>query len=269
MDKPPAGNTAWSSGSAYEAYVGRWSALVAPELIARLAVARGRRWLDVGSGTGVLTRAILASAAPSAVIGVDPSEPFVEHARATVIDPRVSFRPGTATETGLGAGEVDVVAFGFVLNYVPDVSAALEEARRVVAPGGVVVACVWDYADGMEFIRAFWEVAVGLDPAAASLDQRRFPIATPDGLREAFVDAGLESVQVDSIEIPTTFRDFDDFWTPFTLGTGQAPAYLARLETTKQDGLRESLRAALPIEPDGQIRLSARAWTCQARAPGP
>jgi SAM-dependent methyltransferase len=248
--------------------VGRWSALVAPELLASLAVAPGRRWLDVGSGTGVLTRAILANAAPSFVIGIDPSEPFVEHARAAITDPRVSFRLGTATETGIGDGEVDVVAFGFVLNYVPDVAAALEEARRVVAPRGVVAACVWDYADGMEFIRAFWEVAVALDPAAAAFDQRRFPIATPDGLREAFVDAGLESVQVASIEIPTTFKDFDDFWTPFTLGTGQAPAYLARLETTQRDALRESLRSALPIEPDGMIRLSARAWACQGRAPG-
>jgi SAM-dependent methyltransferase len=245
--------------------VGRWSALVAPLLLARLGVAPGRRWLDVGSGTGILTRAILDGAAPKAVIGIDPSEPFVEHARAAVTDPRVTFRLGTAAETRLGDGEVDVVVFGFVLNYVPDVAAALGEARRVVAPGGVVAACVWDYADGMEFIRAFWEVAVALDPAAAAFDQRRFPIATPDGLRGAFVDAGLESVEVDAIEIPTTFRDFEDLWTPFTLGTGQAPAYIARLDTTQRDALRESLRSSLPMEPDGRIRLSARAWACQGR----
>jgi SAM-dependent methyltransferase len=266
MRKPSAGNTTWSSGSAYEAYVGRWSALVAPLFLAGLAVPPGRRWLDVGSGTGILTRAILADAAPTSVVGIDPSEAFVEHARTAIADPRASFRLGTAVDTGLDDGEVDVVVFGLVLNFVPDVGAALAEARRVVAPGGVVAAYVWDYADGMQFVRAFWEAAVALDPAATAFDQRhQLPVTTPVGLREAFADTGLESIDVSAIEIPTTFRDFDDFWMPFTGGTGQAPTYLASLARAERDALCESLRSSLPIEPDGQLRLSARAWACQGR----
>jgi ubiquinone/menaquinone biosynthesis C-methylase UbiE len=267
MNSAAAGYPTWSSGDAYEAYVGRWSALVAPEFVARLRVAPGRRWLDVGCGTGVLTRAILASAAPASVLGIDPSAGFVEHARAAIVDPRATFRLGTAADTGLDDDEVDAVVYGLVLNFVADVGAALAEASRVLAPDGVIAAYVWDYADGMQFIRMFWDAAVALDPAAMAFDQRRtFPIAAPDTLRNAFADAGFDAIDVSAIEIPTTFLDFDDFWTPFTGGTGQAPTYLASLDQPDRDALRESLRSSLPIDPDGQIRMSARAWACRGRA---
>jgi SAM-dependent methyltransferase len=267
MNSPASGNEAWSGGSAYESYVGRWSALVAPEFLRLLAVEPDRRWLDVGCGTGVLTRAILADAAPRSVLAIDPSEPFLAHARKAVVDRRVTFRTGTAAETGLADSAVDAVVFGLVLNYVPDVAEALGEARRVVTPNGVVGTYIWDYADGMRFIRAFWDAAVAQDPAAVAFDQgRKYAIAAPDPLSESFADAGLASVEVEAIVVPTTFADFDDFWTPFTRGTGQAPVYVASLEPGRRDALRERLRSSLPIEPDGQIHLSARAWACLGRA---
>jgi SAM-dependent methyltransferase len=269
MSSPPDPPTSWASGSAYEAYVGRWSALVAPEFLGRLGVEPDRRWLDVGCGTGILTRAILAGAAPTSVIGVDPSEPFLEHARAATVDPRALFRVGSADATGLADDSVDAVVSGLVLNFVADVAAALGEAIRVAVPGGMIGGYVWDYANGMQFIRAFWDAAVALDRAAAPFDQGgRHPIAAPGPLRAAFVDAGLSDVVVEAIEIPTTFTSFEDLWTPFTGGTGQAPAYLATLGQDRVGQLRERLRSSLPIRPDGQIRLSARAWSARGRAPG-
>jgi SAM-dependent methyltransferase len=258
----------WASGTAYEAYVGRWSALVAPEFLRSLAVEPGRRWLDVGCGTGILTRAILDGAGPASVVGVDPSEPFLDHARAAIPDPRARFVPGTAAATGLEGDEADVVVLCLVLNQVPDVAAALAEAVRVAVPGGVIAAYVWDYAGGMEFIRAFWDAAVALDPAAAVHDQaKRFPIAAPGPLEGAFAAAGLEAVEVRAIEIPTTFADFDDLWTPFTRGTGDAPVYLAGLDPNRREAVRERLRASVPVEADGSIHLSARAWAAIGRVP--
>ena len=115
----------WSSGAAYEGYVGRWSRLVAPMFLDWLAVPPHRRWLDVGCGTAILTRAILERCDPVSVGGVDPSPGFLEHARSAVIDPRVRLAQGTAAETGLGDGSVDAVVSGLVLNFVPDVAAAL------------------------------------------------------------------------------------------------------------------------------------------------
>ncbi len=265
MSEPAADTRAsWASGRAYLSYVGRWSALVAPVFLAQLAVGPGRRWLDVGCGTGILTRTILAEAAPASVVGIDPAAAFLDEAIAATPDPRATFAAATAAATGLADGSVDAVVSGLVLNFVPDVAAALHEARRVARAGGVVGGYVWDYADGMEFIRAFWDVAADLDPAAAVYDQRRqFPIAAPGPLRAAFTAAGLVNVATEAIEIPTTFADFDDLWVPFTGGTGQAPTYLATLDPARREALRHALRSAVPIDADGAIRLTARAWACR------
>jgi len=60
--------------------------------------------------------------------------------------------------------------------------------------------------------------------------------------------------------VATVFRDFDDYWTPFLGGQGPAPGYCATLSPEVSDRLRARLQASLPAEPDGTIRLSARAW---------
>src|SRR6185436_15130273 len=72
----------WAIGAAYEPYVGRWSRLVARELLSWLAAPSGLRWLDVGCGTGELSRAVVSIADPGKVVGVDPSEGFLAYARA-------------------------------------------------------------------------------------------------------------------------------------------------------------------------------------------
>ena len=258
----------WGGAAAYEAYVGRWSRAVAARFLDWLEVSADQAWVDLGCGTGVLTAAILGRCEPRSVIGVDPSEPFLAHARETVNDPRAEFRVGTAAHTGLKGAQADVVVGGLVLNFVPDVAAALSEARRVVVPGGVVAGYVWDYAEGMQFIRAFWDAAIALDPAARELDQaKRFPIAAPEPLSDAFIAAGFESVDVRGIEIPTVFADFDDLWLPFLGGTGSAPTYLGSLEPGAREAVRERLRAYVPIELDGSIHLSARAWAYRGDVP--
>jgi hypothetical protein len=122
---------------------------------------------------------------------------------------------------------------------------------------------VWDYAEGMELIRTFWDAAIALDPAAADLDEaRRFPLCRPGPLRSLFETAGLSDVEAAPIEVPTVFADFDDLWQPFLGGQGPAPGYVAALPTTRRDALREHLRAALP---DGPIPLRARAWAVRGR----
>ena len=85
----------WSSGNAYEPYVGRWSRLVALEFLRWLDAPESLRWLDVGCGTGALSEAIVARCSPDAVVGVDRSEEYLDYARARVTDPRVSFRRAT------------------------------------------------------------------------------------------------------------------------------------------------------------------------------
>jgi SAM-dependent methyltransferase len=251
----------WASGDAYESYIGRWSRLIAREFLAWLAVARGARWLDVGCGTGALTNTIIAVAQPAHVYGVDPSFDFVATARTRVPPGIASFTIGDARALPEREGSVDVVASGLALNFVPQPDAALVEIRRVVRPGGMAGAYVWDYADRMQLIRRFWDAAISLDPGAAVLDEAlRFPMCQPRELEALFSGAGFAEVTSRAIEVPTRFRDFDDFWTPFLGGQGPAPSYITRLGDAERAALRERLRSMLTTGADGSIDLVARAW---------
>jgi SAM-dependent methyltransferase len=263
------GTGLWTTGRAYEPYIGRWSRRLAERFVPWLAAPAGARWLDVGCGTGALTSAVLAQADPAQVVGVDPSRGFLQWAAAHEHDPRASFLPGEAGAVPAGDGEFDVVVSGLVLNFVPDPAAALREIRRVTRPGGLIGVYVWDYGGGIQLIHRFWEAAIERDPDVARLDRaERFDLCHPDALRTLFEEGGLVGVEVDAIEIPTVFADFDDYWTPFLGGVGPAPSYLASLPETARVGLREALRERLPTEPDGSIHLTASAWTVRARVPG-
>jgi SAM-dependent methyltransferase len=257
----------WSAGDAYEAYVGRWSRRVAVAFGQWLAVPAGGRWLDVGCGTGALTAAVLAVADPTRVVGVDPSTGFLRTARSRFDDPRVAFVAGDGRSLPVRAGTFDAVVSALALNFVPAPDAAAAEIARALRSGGVAAAYVWDYAEGMAFMRHFWDVAVTLDPAVADLDEAlRFALCRPEPLRRLWTEAGLRAVDVQPVDIPTVFTDFDDYWTPFLGGQGPAPAYTMSLPDERRTALREALRSHLPIEPDGSIRLTARAWAVRGTA---
>jgi SAM-dependent methyltransferase len=258
------GQERWGGATAYDAFMGRWSRKLARAFVEWLAEPSGGRWVDVGCGTGALSAAILALSEPDAIVGVDPSADFVTVARANIDDSRVRFEDGAAASIPVADGWADVVVAGLVLNFVPAVEEALTEMGRVAAPEGVVGAYVWDYGGEMQLIRRLFDAAIALDPDAEQHDEgRRFAICAPGGLRSALETAGLRDVVEDAIEIPTVFRDFDDFWTPFLGGVGPAPAYVVSLEDDARVRLRERLRATLPTEPDGSIHLIARAWAAR------
>jgi SAM-dependent methyltransferase len=179
---------------------------------------------------------------------------------------RARFEVAFADDLPLETGSADVIVGGLVLNFIPDLAAALAEMRRVGRAGATIAGYVWDLAGRMDIIRTFWDAAVALDPAAAEADEgARFPLCAPDPLREAFEGAGLRDVAVRSIDVPTVLRDFDDYWTPFLGGVGPAPAYLVGLDEAHIVAIRERLRTSLPAGPDGQIDLMARAWAVRGR----
>jgi SAM-dependent methyltransferase len=258
----------WSGGAAYDGYVGRWSRLVAAEFIPWLGVPAGATWIDVGCGTGELSRSILRIATPRRVVSLDPSAGYLDHARASTTDPRVEFRRGNDQDVRSLGLAADAVVSGLVLNFVPDPIDALRAASEATAPGGLIAAYVWDYADGMAMLRHFWDAAVAEDPAARSKDEgARFPICAAGALNSAFETAGLTDVAERPIDVTDRFADFDEYWTPFLSGEAPAPGYLASLPEDRQARLRELVFASLPIAADGSITLTCRAWAVRSRHP--
>ena len=257
---------AWQAGDSYEAYMGRWSRQVAPRFLDWLGAPDGADWLDVGCGTGALSATILARCNPRSLVAIDPSEGFIAKARAAVPDGRAAFRVGDAQALDLESDSRDAVVSALMLNFVPGKEEALAEMKRVARPGGTVGFYVWDYpGGGIEFMRAFWNAAVALDPAARDLtEDKRFPFCTPEGLTGLAAQAGLPAAACAPIEAPTVFRDFDDYWRPFTLGAGPAPGYCASLDPEARQRLMERLRDTLPRRADGAIPMKARAWAVKA-----
>ena len=254
----------WERGDPYEQYVGRWSRRVAPLFLAWLKIPAQRRWLDVGCGTGALSAAILDHCSPVSVVGVEPSEGFLEKAKEQ-LGARVLLRRGSAAEIPLESRSVDVAVSGFVLNFVPDAVAAVREMARVTTAGGTIAAYVWDYAGRMEMMRYFWDAAVELNPEAAKLDEgARFPLCRPEPLTELCASAGLGGTEVTAIDITTSFATFEDYWQPFLGGQGPAPAYVMALDETARARLRDRLRERMPLQADGSISLTARAWAVRA-----
>ena len=257
----------WAAGKRYEPYVGRWSRLVAKDFLAWMMAPQNLDWLDVGCGTGALTELLLQQTRPRSVKGIDPSAGFVEHARAHIVDPRATFDVADAQAIPVETAQFDAAVSGLVLNFVPKPWLAVREMARAVRPEGLVAAYVWDYAGKMELMRHFWNAAVELDRAAVELDEgRRFPLCQPSPLTELFAQAGVREVQVLPIDVPTRFRDFDDYWTPFLGGQGPAPGYAMSLSEERREVLRDRIRARLPIASDGSIELIARAWAVRGRA---
>jgi ubiquinone/menaquinone biosynthesis C-methylase UbiE len=123
---------------AYEAFMGRWSNVVVREFLAWLSVPPHGRWLDVGCGTGALASAILQSASPSEVCGIDPSEEYIAYARAMLPQDRCHLLVADAQALPHELSGFDATVSGLALNLVAEPVAAVAEMIRVTRPDGLV-----------------------------------------------------------------------------------------------------------------------------------
>lgn len=258
----------FSAADAYERFMGRWSRALAPQLVRFAEVRDGDRVLDVGSGTGALAAAIAAAAPSSAIVGIDPSAAYVASAEASRPNPHVTFEVGDAQQMRFDAASFTRTLSLLVVNFIPDAPKAVREMRRVTRPGGTVAAAVWDYGDGMEMLRVFWDAAITRHPADAAKDERHMRYCRRGELAELWRGAGLQDVREEGLTVETRFASFEDYWTPFTLKQGPAGAYVASLTPADRDALRDALRRRLLGDaPDRAITLHARAWAVRGVVP--
>jgi SAM-dependent methyltransferase len=258
----------FSAGDEYERFMGRWSRALAPLLVKFAGVRNGDAALDVGSGTGALTAAVAAVAPSSRVIGIDPAAPYVAFAQARVPGDLIRFELGDAQQLRFRDGSFDRTLSLLVLNFIADRSKALDEMIRVTRPGGIVASAVWDYGHGMEILRAFWDEAVALNPAADARDERHMPLSRKGELEALWRAHRLRDVSEEALTIRTRFSSFDDYWSPFVEKQGPAGDYVAGLAASERQQLRLRLRRRLLGDaPDRPIVLEARAWAVRGTVP--
>jgi SAM-dependent methyltransferase len=247
------------AASAYDAFMGRYSALLVGQMADLAGVSPGQRALDVGCGPGALTAELVRRLGADHVAAVDPSAPFVEAARARL--PGVDIRLAPAEALPFEDASFDVALAQLVVHFMTDPVAGLTEMRRVTRPGGAVAACVWDHAGGRGPLSLFWRAAAELEPGATN--ESGLPGARKGHLGDLFVAAGLREVETTTISAPLEHGSFDEWWAPYTGGVGPAGAHVARLGEADRERLRERCRAMLPTPP---FTLDAIAWAARGRA---
>jgi SAM-dependent methyltransferase len=226
--------------------------------------------LDVGCGTGSLALALAERRASERVAGTDVAVPYIKFAGSRPGATGIGFAVGDARRLPYADGSFGAALAQLALNFVPDAMRAAREMRRVVQPGGIVAAAVWDFRGGLVFQRLFWDTAAGLDPGAGAARDRLFsgPLALPDGLPALWHDAGLAAVERGSITIRMEYADFADYWEPLLGGQGPVGAYVGDLQPERRRLIEERVRAAfLSGAPDGPRSLTATAWAVRGIVP--
>ena len=258
----------FAESESYELFMGRWSRRLAPLLVTFASVGERDAILDVGSGTGALAIAV-AEAAPSArITGIDPSNTYVRYAQARAKSDRVRFLVGDAQQLEMADATFDKTLSLLVMNFIPDPARALREMIRVTRPGGIVSAAVWDYGEGMEMLRVFWDEAVALDPTVAKRDERNMPLCRSGELAALWRSNGLQQVEERPIAIDLAFDSFDDYWRPFLGGQGPAGAYATSLPPAARAALESRLRIRLlGGGSDRMFTLRGRAWAVKGGVP--
>jgi ubiquinone/menaquinone biosynthesis C-methylase UbiE len=252
----------------YERFMGRWSRLLAPGYIEFAGVKNGDRVLDVGTGTGSLASAIEERMPASQVVGVDPSEGFIAFAQKNAKSSRARYEVGDAQALKFKDASFDRTMALLVMNFIPDHNKAIAEMRRVTRPQGVVSACVWDYNEGMQMLRFFWDEAVALDPAIEPKDERHMKLSHRGQLADLWKKAGLLNVQEEPLTIEQAYSSFDDYWAPFTKGAGPGGAYVVSLPEERRQQLEARMRKRiLGDRQDGAFTLKARAWCVRGEVP--
>ena len=259
----------FADAEAYERFMGRWSRLVAPQLVDFTDVPDRGRLLDVGSGSGALTFALAERKPQCHVIGIDLSKDYVAYANSKNLFPdRVSFETGDAQQLRFEDSSFDASLSLLVFNFIPDPGKALREVRRVTKPGGRISAAVWDYGDGMRMLRAFWDGAVSIDPKAERADEKRMPLCRAGELSELWRQGGLETVHEQSLAITTRFDSFADYWDPFLLGQGPAGVFVRSLTPEKLGALRGEVKSRVsPAAENVPFALPARVWSVRGTVP--
>jgi SAM-dependent methyltransferase len=231
----------WSRNAVgYDSLTGRITALVADPLLEAARVAAGTAVLDVGCGRGDLCAA--AAARGARPTGIDLADGMVAAAREA--HPALDFRVGDAEALPFATASFGAALAAFVVNHLPRPERAAAELRRVVAPGGRVAVAMWDQPERVAFL--------GLLDAAMDAAKVERGLLLPPGppayrfaddaeLRALLAGAGLEAVEIGTVEFAYTVADIDELWDGIKTGSVRTAAQLRALDDDERARVRGAL----------------------------
>lgn len=255
----------FEDGLAYERMMGAWSRLVGDEFLDWLEPAAGLRWVDIGCGNGAFTEVLVERSAAAHVEGIDPAPAQLEFARGRGLGEKAAFRAGDAMALPFGDGQFDAAVMALALFFVPDAAKGFSEMARVVRPGGLVAAYMWDIHGGGLPIEAMnIELrAVGVEPLMPpSPAVSRLP-----AMEALWRDGGLEGVEARPFEVFREFADFETFWEISTAGSALGQG-LKTMDADVVAKLRERVRGRVTGGAAGPVRARALANAVKGRVPG-
>ena len=248
----------------YEAFMGRWSRLLAGPFLDFSGVPSRGRVIDAGCGTGSLTLALAAHPDLSAIEALDFEENFVTALRKRTTDPRIRAQQGDVCALPYEDKEFDGIYSLLVLHFVSDPHRAVREMRRVLRPGATAAATVWANG-GLPSVRLFWDAIRPLEPEAVPPSKR--PMTDEGELHAAFESAGFTRVAATTLTIRMEYANFDDFWYPAAYGQGTFGGFFDALPEARRDRLRNAVRAAyLAGQSDGPRGFASVAWGVRGTA---
>jgi SAM-dependent methyltransferase len=242
----------WTDPDAYQTFMGRWSERLAPLFLASTGIAPDSRVLDIGCGTGVLSKALADGGAQ--VVGIDASEQYLDGARRRRPHPNITYEVGDSRRLRFSDGSFDAAVSTLALDVMPDVEQVVAEMRRVTRAGGIVASGVHDFWGGMPAYALVWDTSAVLDAGIAALRDglRGRPLSGVNGQAELWRGAGLTDVTEVPIVADCGYASFDDYWATFTGGQGRVAARLAELPDAVRGEIERHVRAAyLAGLPDG------------------
>jgi SAM-dependent methyltransferase len=255
----------FDDGAGYERMMGVWSRLAGDVFLDWLAPSPGLRWVDVGCGNGAFTELLVQRCAPAEIQGVDPSEGQLSFARSRHTAGIARFQRGDAMALPFNDSSFDAAVMALVIFFIPEPKQGVAEMKRVVKPGGMISAYVWDILEPGGFpLGPMQEVlrAMGRTPVLPP----RPEVSRMDTLRALWVDAGLTDVATREITVARTFDDFEDF-----LGSVQVAVSMAQatreMSPNENAQFKDRLHARLPADASGRITYTTRANAVVGRVP--
>src|SRR5215472_1580475 len=232
--------------SAYDRYIGRWSQLFVPAVLAAAQVATSHRILDVATGPGEAVSLALSKIGPSGlVVGADISTAMLDAANTRFADRR--FRPVAADGQALpfADGTFDAVICQLGLMFFPDPALGLEEFRRVLRPRRRAAVCVISAPERAPMWGVLAETLSRYLPDHREVLHLSFALADAGRLEWLMATAGFHDISVMRDTRESSFESFEDYWTPIKEAAGSPPQAYRALPEPSRRAVREEVHARL------------------------